>query len=245
MEDIDVPTPDGTMDAKLFHPAGPGPWPAVIMMPDAGGIRPAFEHMARRLADAGYVVLLPNPFYREGRATSLQLAGSFADEAYRKRIYPLIATLTPERIRADSAAELDFLAKDPRVKGPRVGVVGYCMSGSLAVRIAADHPAVVAAAASNHGGRLATEAPDSPHRRVGDVRGELYFGHADQDASMPADAIARLEEALKQSGARYRSELLPGARHGYAVEDAPAFDPGASEHHWQRLLDLFGRTLKP
>ncbi|MCP3102356.1 dienelactone hydrolase family protein [Myxococcus sp. K15C18031901] len=244
MEDIDLPTPDGAMDAKLFQPDGRGPWPAVIMMPDAGGMRPAFEHMARRLANEGYVVLVPNVFYREGHTAKLQLVGSFSDEAYRRRIFALIGTLTPERLRVDSTAELDFLANDPRVKGPKVGVVGYCMSGSIALRMAADHPAVIAAAASNHGGRLATDAPDSPHRRVGDVRGELYFGHADQDGSMPAEAIQQLEAALKQAGVRARSELYPGAKHGYAVEDSAAYDKQTAELHWQRLFDLFGRTLK-
>ena len=125
-----------------------------------------------------------------------------------------------------------------------MGVVGYCMSGSIAVRMAADFPDRIAAAASFHGGRLATDAPDSPHLLVGKVTGELYFGHADQDGSMPAEAIARLETALKQAGVKARSELYAGARHGYAVEGMAAYDKAASERHWSTLLDLFGRTLQ-
>ncbi|NTX62057.1 dienelactone hydrolase family protein [Myxococcus sp. CA051A] len=243
MEDIELQTRDGTMDAKLFQPEGRGPWPAVILLTDALGIRPAFEHMAQRLADGGYVVLLPNVFYREGRAASLDLNGTFADEAFRKRIYALIATLTPERLRDDGAAQLDFLSRLPQVRGPKVGVAGYCMSGSIAVRLAADFPDTIAAAVSNHGGRLATESPDSAHLRVGDVRGELVFGHADQDSSMPADAILRLETALKNAGVRHQSRLHVGARHGYAVDGSATYDKDTAEQHWRELFDVFGRTL--
>jgi carboxymethylenebutenolidase len=244
MEDVDIKTAEGTMDAKLFHPEGNGPWPAVILLMDAFGIRPAFEEMARRLAKAGYVVLLPNVFYREGHASKLELNGSFDDEAFRKRIYALIGGLTPERLKEDAGAELDFLGSHPRVKGPKVGVAGYCMSGGIAVRMAADFPDRIGAAASSHGGRLATDAADSPHRQVGKVKGELYFGHADKDGSMPAEAIQKLEAALKEAGVKYRSELFPGARHGYAVAGSAAYDEAASEKHWQRLLDLFERTLR-
>ncbi len=244
MEDIDIKTADGTLDAKLFHPEGNGPWPAVILLVDAFGIRPVFEDMARRLSKEGYVVLLPNVFYREAHASKLDLNGSFEEETFRKRIYALIGGLTPERQKMDAGAELDFLARHPMVKGPKAGVAGYCMSGGIAVRMAADFPDRIGAAASSHGGRLATDAPDSPHRLVGRVKGELYFGHADNDGSMPAEAIQKLEAALKESGVKHRSELFAGKRHGYAVAGSAAYDKDASEQHWQRLLELFGRTLR-
>ncbi|QSQ27499.1 dienelactone hydrolase family protein [Pyxidicoccus parkwayensis] len=243
MQDVDIKTADGTIDAKLVSPEGNGPLPAVIMLVDAFGVRPVFEDMARRLSKEGYVVLLPNVFYREAPASKLELKGTFADEAFKKRIYGLIGSLTPERQKLDAAAELDFLAKHPKVKGPKAGVVGYCMSGGIAVRMAADFPDRIGAAASNHGGRLATDAPDSPHRLVGRVKGELYFGHADNDGSMPAEAIQKLEAALKESGVRHRSELYAGKQHGYAVAGSAAHDKDAAEQHWQRLLDLFGRNL--
>lgn len=242
-QDVDIPTPDGTLDAKWFQPEGTGPWPAVLLITDAMGTRPVFESMAQRLVAAGYGVLLPNVYYRQGRAPLPNMEGSFQDEAYRGRILGLAATLTPERVRTDGAAELDFLAGRAEVKGP-VGVVGYCMGGGFAVNLAASFPDRVAAAASFHGGRLATDAPDSPHRLVSKVKGELYFGHADQDGSMPADAIARLEAALKEAGVKHQSELYVGARHGFAVEGSHAYDKDASEQHWRRMLELFGRTLR-
>ncbi|MFY0578381.1 dienelactone hydrolase family protein [Cystobacter fuscus] len=242
---VDIKTPEGTLDAGLYHPDGEGQWPAVLLITDAMGIRPAFEAMANRLVAAGYVVLLPNVYYREGRAPLPGLTeGSFEDEAFRKRIFGLIASLTPERIKTDTAAQLDFLSAQPQVKGSRVGVVGYCMGGAIAVRVMADFPDRIAAAASYHGGRLATDEPSSPHLLASKLKGEVYFGHADQDFFMPAEAISRLEAALKSAGVKHQSELYVGARHGFAVEGSPVYDKDASERHWQTLLALFGRTLK-
>ncbi|AGC43153.1 carboxymethylenebutenolidase [Myxococcus stipitatus DSM 14675] len=244
MQDVDIKTADGVMDAKLVRPEGPGAWPAVIMLPDGFGVRPVFESMARQLSSQGFVVLLPNVFYRDGHASRLEIAnGSFADEAFRTRLYALIGSLTPARQKVDAAAELDFLAGLPFVKGQKAGVAGYCFSGGLAVRMAADFPDRIGAVASSHGGRLATDAPDSPHLLLGDVKAELYFGHADQDGSMPLADIQRLEEALRASGLKFRSELYPGALHGYSVEGRPAFNAQVAQTHWDRLFDLFGRTL--
>lgn len=244
MRAIDITTPEGTMDAQLFQPDGQGPWPAVIMITDAFGPRPTFDSMGHRLATAGYSVLIPNPFYRLGRAPVKEVQGSFADEEFRKRIFAVIGSLTPERTQADIGAALDFLAQEPSVKKGPAGIVGYCMGGSIAMRAAAQFPERIGAAASYHGGRLATEDPSSPHRQLGQVKGELYFGHADNDASMDAAAIARLEAAIKESGVKATSELYVGARHGFAVEGGGAYDKEAAERHWSTMQALFDRTLK-
>lgn len=244
MQAVDIKTPEGTLDARLYYPEGEGQWPAVIQLTDAMGIRPAFESMAGRLAAQGYVVLLPNVYYREGKAPLPGLAeGSFTDGEFRKRLAGLISALTPERLRSDAAAQLDFLSGHARVKGARVGVVGYCMSGAIALRMMADFPERVVAAASYHGGRLATDAPDSPHHLASKLKGELYFGHADQDSLMPTEAIARLEAALKTAGVKHQSELYVGASHGFSVQGMPSYNKDASERHWQTQLELFRRTL--
>jgi carboxymethylenebutenolidase len=242
---VDIPTPDGVMDAKLFSPEGQGPWPGVVMISDAGGSRPTYDAMAQRLADAGYVVLLPHVYYRAGRAQLPQLTGgTMADETFRKSVMGLLATLTPERLRTDAAAEVGFLAAQPQVKGRGLGVVGYCMGGAVAMRMMAHFPEQVVAAASYHGGFLATDDANSPHLLADKLKGELYFGHADQDAFMDAQAIARLDEALTQAGVRYTAELYTGAHHGYAVQGSPAFSQPAADKHWRTMLELFGRTLR-
>lgn len=66
--DVEVKTADGVADAALFYPTGKGTWPAVLIWTDIAGLRPAFRDMGRRLASQGYVVLVPNPFYRSIKA---------------------------------------------------------------------------------------------------------------------------------------------------------------------------------
>ncbi len=241
---VNIPTADGVIDAHTYHPAGPGAWPAVLLFTDIRGVRPVFEAMGQRLAALGYAVLLPNTYYRGGRAPVVDPTLPVADEAAKGRRAALRAALTPEALRADIAVLLDYLAAQPYVRGLQTGVIGYCMSGSFALRAAADFPDRIAAAASFHGGGLATEAPDSPHLNVERIKAQLYFGHAEADASMPPEAIARLDSALTQGGVKFTSEIY-AARHGFAVADGPAYNATAAEKHWQSLTVLFGATLKP
>ena len=241
---VDISTPQGLIDAQWFHPAGEGSWPGVILFTDIRGVRPAFEAIARRLAGHGYAVLLPNVYYRGGRAPVVDPALPMTDEGARAKRSALRAALTPDAVRADVAALLTFLSDNPHVSGQGVGVVGYCMSGSFALRAAADFPERVSAAASFHGGGLASETADSPHLGAASIKARLYFGHADADASASPEIIARLEEALSQAGIRFRSELYAGARHGFAVSDGQAYNVDAAERHWTNLLALFDTELR-
>jgi carboxymethylenebutenolidase len=239
---VNIPAADGVIDAHAYHPVGPGAWPAVLLFTDIRGVRPVFEAMGQRLAALGYAVLLPNTYYRGGRAPVVDPTLPVADDAAKGRRAVLRATLTPEALRADIAVLLDYLTAQPYVRGPQTGVIGYCMSGSFALRAAAAFPDRIAAAASFHGGGLATEAPDSPHLNVERIKAQLYFGHAEADASMPPEAIARLDSALTQAGVKFTSEIY-AARHGFAVTDGAAYDEAAAEKHWHNLLGLFDAAL--
>jgi carboxymethylenebutenolidase len=243
---VDVPAPDGTADAILAVPDGSARAPAVLLYTDAFGIRQRIEEMATRVADEGYVVLAPNLFYRHGRAPVVDLGG-IADPDRRAEVFsalrPLMDSLTPELAMRDAGAWLQFLVDDPRVAGGPVATTGYCMGGALALRTAARYPERVAAAASFHGGRLATDAPDSPHRSVDRITAEVYVGHADNDASMPPEQQQLLEQALTGAGVRHVAELYHGAAHGFTMADTAMYDAAATARHWDRLLDLLARTL--
>ncbi|HEY8526379.1 MAG TPA: dienelactone hydrolase family protein [Acidimicrobiales bacterium] len=241
--DVSVPTPDGTCPAALLVPDGEGPWPAVIMFPDAGGLRPTFHAMGQRLADFGYVVLVPDPYYRHGPYEPFDMKTAFGDEAERNRLMGLARSVTKEMVARDAGAFLDFLAAQPQVAGTAVGTTGYCMGGGSSLTAAAHHPDRVAAAASFHGGYLATDAPDSPHTVVDRIRGRVYIAAAENDGSFPPEQAAKLEEALQKGGVDYQLETYPAA-HGFAVPDNPTHDPEAEERHWRALAELYGATLK-
>ena len=240
---VEVRTPDGTADAYLTRPDGDGDLPGVLFVMDAYGLRPRIDEMADRIADQGYVVLAPNVFYRAGRAPVLPMPDHTDPESHRnfmKSVRPLMNELTPEVTARDSAAYLDYLSD--RATGP-VGITGYCMGGRYGWRVAAAHPDRVASLGSFHGGGFVTDAPDSPHRSANRLQAELYFGHADQDASMTPEQIGVLEHALDASGATYRSELYQGALHGYTMSDTAVYDEAAAERHFRELFALLERTL--
>jgi carboxymethylenebutenolidase len=242
---VDLKTPGGTCDSYISYPKGAGPFPAVLFYMDGIGIRAVLREMADRLAENGYYVLLPNMFYRRGGAAPIDVAEVLKPEN-RATLMDLVLSLTPERVVSDAGAFLQFLATQKEVKSGRpVGLTGYCMGGGMVMRTAAHYAERVASAASFHGGRLATAAPDSPHHLVQRITAELYFGHADQDQSMTTEDIARLEDALRKAENRYQAELYTGALHGFTMPDLPAYNKAACDQHWHRLLALFGRTLKP
>ncbi|MEU0075297.1 dienelactone hydrolase family protein [Streptomyces sp. NPDC006332] len=243
---VDISTEDGVADAYLVHPADGQPHPAVLLYMDAFGLRPQLRSMADRLAEAGYTVLVPNLFYRHGRAPVFELP-DFIDPGARPQLFeqigPVMGELTPEVAMRDAGAYLRALADSPVAADGPVALTGYCMGARLALFTAGTYPERVAAAAGFHGGHLAPDAPDSPHLVAGNVTAELYFGHADQDPSLPVEQRERLEEALTAAGVRHTCEVYTGAPHGYTQADTAMYDAAGDERHWTALLDLLKRTF--
>ncbi|MEI9994828.1 MAG: dienelactone hydrolase family protein [Rhizomicrobium sp.] len=242
----DFATPDGAVEAFLFTPAhGTGPWPGVVYLTDIMGIRPAYHQMAQRLADEGYAVLLPNVFYRGSELPVLDFVPKFGEEKTMQRMGALRAALPNAKMGPDGAAYADELLAQPFVSGSKVGVVGYCFTGAMAVRSAAAAPDRIAAAASFHGGGLYTDQPDSPHLLLPQIRARLYFGHAVQDRSMPAEAIAKLEAALAAWPGRSESETYEGALHGWCVPGhVGAYNEAQADRAFGKLVELFEAELK-
>ena len=240
--DVSIPTPDGTCDASLHTPAGAGPWPAVIMFPDAGGVRATFHAMAQRLADLGYAVLLPNMYYRLGEFEPFDLHTVFTDPDERKRLMALVSSVTKESATRDTEAMLDFLAAQPEVADTKIGTTGYCMGGGLALNAAGRFPDRVGAAASFHGGHIASTAPDSPHLLAGAMTATVYVAGAENDDSFDAEQFERLSSALSDAGLVHTLVTYPAA-HGFAVPDNPTYDEAAAARHWQALEELYASTL--
>lgn len=240
---VDIKTADGVADAYLTRPEGDGEYPGVLFVIDAFGLRPRIEEMADRIAGQGYVVLAPNALYRAGRAPVLPMP-DFTDPENRagfmQSVRPIIEQLTPDAISRDGEPYLDFLST--KATGP-VGITGYCMGARIGWRIAAAYPDRVSALGGFHGGGLATDAPDSPHRSAHQLNAEVYFGHADQDANMNPEQIATLNDALDQAAVRYRAEVYEGALHGYTMSDTAVFNEAACERHFNELFALLDRTL--
>ena len=245
---VDIPTPDGTADGYALYPSEEGRYPAVLFYMDAIGVRPALIDLAKGVAEQGYYVLLPNLFYRNGKAPVLDsqrmLSGEGGDEI-RDQMMKILGAITTDMIQRDATAYVNFIEQAPRARHDKIATTGYCMGGGWALRTAAWFPEKVAAAASFHGGRLATDEPDSPHLLAPKIKAELYLGHAINDHSCPQEQVDRLEEALNKAGVKHQTEMYDAA-HGWTMPDLPwaSNKPEEAKKAWQRLYELLDRTLK-
>ena len=244
MDKIELATKDGTCPSYVYRPAaGSGPWPAVLVFMDGLGIRPAMLEIGAGLASHGYFVLLPDLFYRSGPYAPMNPHTVFADPGQRKILMEkFLAPATPANIMSDTGAFLDYLVAEPDAKAARIGTTGYCMGGLMSLTAAGTYPDRIVAAASYHGGRLATDAPDSPHRLAPHIKARVYIAGAVEDASFPDDMKDRLEKALTNAGVDHRIETYP-AKHGWVFRDIPVYDAAAAERHWQTMFALFDELL--
>jgi carboxymethylenebutenolidase len=241
--DVMVPTPDGSADAVLFHPSGSGSWPAVLMWPDILGLRPVFREMGRRLAAAGYTVLVPNPFYRTKRAPIVTGAFDFNDPKQVQPLLALKATLTDAAIDKDAAAFISFLdhqKQTNRRKG--AGVQGYCFSGPFAFHAAAVRSDRIRAVGTFHGGGLVTRDASSPHLLIPKTKASFLIAIArndDQKQPEAKDILKRTLAAAKRPGV---VEVYP-ADHGWCVAGSQTYDHGSAERAWAELLRLYRANL--
>jgi Dienelactone hydrolase and related enzymes len=240
---VTIKTPDGSADAVLFHPAGAGSWPAVLMWPDIMGLRPVFREMGRRLAAEGYVVLVPNPFYRNGPAKDMEGAFDFNDPEARKVLFGYRAAMTDEGVDHDSTAYLAFLDEQPQVdKGRKAGVQGYCMGGPLSFRTAAAVPGRIGAVGSFHGGGLTTDQPSSPHLLIPKTDAAYLVAVAQNDDAKEPESKTILRKAFDAAGKQAIVEVYP-ANHGWCVPGSQAYDHDAAEKAWAALLAMYRTAL--
>lgn len=239
---IEIPMHQGFSDGFFYQPEGSGTSPGVLYFTDIGGIRAANRESAFRLSSQGYSVLMPNIFYRSGRVP-LPSMRALDDEGRKKRIAELSGPLTPEAMERDSSTYIDFLASQSCTRPGMIGVAGFCFSGKMAMFAAAARPDKVAAVASFHGGGLCSDAPTSPHLALSRIKSRLYFGHADKDHSMSAEAIAKFEQALANWGGPYESEIYRGAFHSWTASDSPVYNQEAAERAFGKLLELLQQAL--
>lgn len=212
------------------------------MYPDAGGARAALRDMAERLAGLGYVVLVPDVYYRSGDWAPFSMKDVFNDKSERQRLFAMIGSVTPDAMECDARAFFDYLAARPEVCGETFGTTGYCMGGRTSLTVAGRVPERVAAAMSFHGGGLAADDPGSPHLLADKIRAAVYVGGAADDASFTEAQAETLDQALTAAGVEHTIEWYP-ALHGFAVPDNAPYDEAAAEKHWDAMKDFFGAHL--
>ena len=240
---VDIPTPAGAVATFIAHPERYTPHPLVIVLMDAGGVREELRDMVRRLASVGYYVMLPNLYYRTGREEPPELPTNSADES-QQAAFALASALSVAQVMEDADALLDYADRDPYASPGRAGCIGYCMSGQYAVNFAARHPERIGAAACVYGVMLVTDQDDSPHLALSKATAEFYFACAEDDTWSPLEMVQALDQAAKAHGPTTEVEIFPGAGHGFAFPERPAYHKASAERCWERLFSLFRRRLQ-
>ena len=242
--DVTVKTADGNCDAVLFHPAGEGHWPAVLIWPDIMGLRPAFRDMGKRLAAQGYVVLVPNPFYRSAKAPVIGDNFDFSNPDQRNRLMGYRAAMTDDGIDRDAQAYLTFLDAQPQTaKRKKAGVQGYCMGGALAFRTAAAVSGRIAAVGSFHGGNgLVTENPDSPHLLIPKTNAAFLVCQAQNDDAQQPTVKDDLKAAFTAAGKTATVEVYQ-ANHGWCVPGGVVYNQAEAERAWAKLVAFYKTAL--
>ncbi len=245
-QELEINLPDGKAEGFFYKPNDVGNFPGVVFLTDIWGIRDANKGMAKRLADKGFAVLMPNVFFRHGKLPLTPPGFVFkpGEPSSMRVMAELFKALTAAQMPADGKIYVDTLLKQAGVTQGPVGVVGYCFTGAMTMRMAAADPDRIAAAASFHGGRLVTDDADSPHLLLPQIKARLYFGHAVQDQSITAEQIEILEAALRDWHGAFQSETYAGALHGWSVPDRPVYNELQAERAFEKLVELFDATLK-
>ena len=242
-QDVEITTPDGTADCYFVHPAA-GASAAVLVWPDILGLRPAFRAMGKRLAESGYAVLVVNPFYRNARSPVVGEGASFQDPEVRNTVMPLAQSLNAETHFTDARAFIGWLDQQDAVDTSRkVGTTGYCMGGPMIMRTAAAVPERVGAAASFHGGGLATDAENSPHRLIPEMQASFLIAIAENDDESEPQAKDILRQAFEAAGLDAEIEVYEGTLHGWCPPDSAVYHEAQAERAWSRLLALFDKAL--
>lgn len=241
--EVEIKTPDGIADAYFVHPSS-GAHPGVLMWPDINGLRPAFRTMGKRLATSGYSVLVPNPFYRSGKAPIVPEGASLADDATRQKLMSLMGTLTPEVQVTDAKAYVGYLTSQAAVDGKRrMGTAGYCMGGPMTMRTAATFPDRIGAGASFHGANLATDKPDSPHLLVPKMTAQYLIAIAENDDQRDPEAKNLLRDAFAKARLKAEIQVYAGTMHGWCSLDSSVYNQAQAEKAWSRMLALFKTAL--
>ncbi len=239
---IDITTPDGVADSYFVRPST-GQHPAVLIWTDILGLRPAFEMMARRLAQSGYSVLVPNPFYRSARAPVVEEGATFQDPAVRETVIGMRSILTEQTDISDAAAFVEFLdAQDSVDSNRKMGTTGYCMGGPMVMRTVGTNSRM-GAGATFHGGGLATDAPNSPHLLIPQMDASMLICVAANDDEDAPEVKNILREAFAAENVPAEIEVYEGTLHGWCPPDSAVYHEAQAERAWSRLLNLFENAL--
>ncbi|HYM16336.1 MAG TPA: dienelactone hydrolase family protein [Dehalococcoidia bacterium] len=207
----------------LARPDDAGPHPGVVVIQEWWGLDGHIKDVAERFARAGFVALAPDLYH-----------GEFATEPDEAR--KLAMALNRAQALTDLTGAVAYLQSLDAVAPKRVGCIGFCMGGSMALALAAATPDVAAAAPFYAGFQ-------PPPEELAKIRAELFCAFGADDAGIPAERVAAFEETLRGQGHAATVKVYEGAPHSFFNDTRPSYRPVAAKDAWERSLALFQRVL--
>ncbi|MGP1387031.1 MAG: dienelactone hydrolase family protein [Thainema sp.] len=230
--EIAITTPDGQMPAFLCQPVASHPCPAVLLLMEAFGLTTHIRDVAVRIAQAGYVVLAPDLYYREGVHITFgynQVADAMAT-MYRLDF--------GQPIEQDLKSAIATLKSCDPVDPNRIGVTGFCLGGGLTFLTACRFSAEIAAAAPFYGMVL-----DEWIDAVKDITVPILLFFGGQDPFISCDRIQHIEARFQELNKDYRVKVYPEANHGFFCHERNSYHPAAATDAWQELIQFFNMHL--
>lgn len=235
---VDIPTQIGAMPTYIAQPDGAGPFPVVLFYMDAPGMREELHDMARRIAAQGYLVLLPDLFYRFGT-----IRFPFRNARTRVIWGAAMADMSNAEVMDDTRAMFDFIDADTAARGGATACIGFCMSGRLVTTAAATFPDRIAAMCSMYGVGIVTAKDDSPHQLVRHIKAQCLFAFAQTDGTVPGYVIPTLKTELDEHATNYRLDTWPGTEHGFSFASREVYHEETSEACWALFFEMCKRAL--
>ncbi|MES3636624.1 dienelactone hydrolase family protein [Mycobacterium intracellulare] len=239
-----IDTPEGELGVRVRRPSTDGPFPVVLMFHHGPGLDDGTVEAMEIFARAGYFVVCPDRYYREGpwiTFNAAELMSGGPDSEVMGRFFGLLSRTTDEMMARDAQAVFERVAVDPAARKGKVGCIGYCVGARSVIRTMEDHPEV-AAGILLHPGQCVVDGPDSPHLRVAALTGNLYIALGAQDRMSSVEQNQPLIDAASRLGENARVDIHDGADHGFAVP-GPGYHAAAADRSYAQALDLLARTL--
>lgn len=214
----------GGTSAFVAWPASSKPAPAVIVVHEWWGLNGQIRGIARRLAQEGYVVIVPD-LYRGPVAGDMELA------------HELSRGLDEDRALGDLAQAAAWLRGQSRVQRDRIGVIGFCMGGRLSQLLALRDPALRAAV-------MFYGRPEADPARLASLRAPLLAHFGGEDRGIGSEQVDALRAGLAKAGKAVDVYVYPSAGHAFMNEEGPSYHVEAARHAWARTLAFLQKQLK-
>ncbi|GAA0658677.1 carboxymethylenebutenolidase [Sphingomonas insulae] len=236
----DLPADGGVMRVHWFRPAGEGRYPGLVLYSEIYQVTAPIRRLAAYFAGQGYVVAVPEVYHEyEVPGTVLAYDPAGTDRGNALKVAKAVAAFD-----ADATRVLDALATHPSCNG-RLGTVGVCLGGHLALRAAFDVRVSAAALfypTDIHSGTLGHGRSDDSLARMADLKAETLFVFGRQDPHVPFDGREAIRARLEAVGARYEWHEV-NAQHAFLRDEGPRYDPALFVAATGWALSLFGRML--